>query len=327
LLIKGERVYLGLMEESEAPYIHLWLNECEVRRLCFAECPLPVDMVKALEWIREMNGGPHSRLLSIKRIVEKDLIGFITVRKLSHISRGVRFGSLIWPPDLWSQGLGTEARKIFLDYAFNQLGFRRVFGDFAAYNEASRKSHEKLGAHISAQTKEASFVDGRYHDRFHYTYHREDYYQPYEPELANRSDAANNGFIWRDYDRLLQDYFNLPGVMTDDDRRATLKDKPHYIYDTGEACLLINDQRKNADMIFVPADYSELGRGLIRMICEDAFTQFNLHRLQVCIPSSAASWRQELLDEGFADEGRLDGVCFANDRYFDIFFLGKLRGR
>ena len=55
MLISGTHTYLELMEPAEAATVRDWMNEIELRRLAWAECPLPVGLDDAERWIREMN--------------------------------------------------------------------------------------------------------------------------------------------------------------------------------------------------------------------------------------------------------------------------------
>jgi RimJ/RimL family protein N-acetyltransferase len=319
-LIKGDRIYLGAIEEDDSLLVWEWLNEFEVRRSGYGECPLPESRLETGRWIEEINSHAHSGLLAIRRIAENDLIGIMTIRKLSWVSRSVRFGILIWPPPLWNQGLCTEARRIFLDYAFTQLGMRRVFGSFADFNAASRRSHEKLGAHISAEAYEAVFLDNRYSNRCHYTYHREDYCQPPEPEnVFAKGDVAPEQHILRDYQRILQDFYQISPCP--DERMGYFKKNVFFSNERTQAALLTDPLPKSADLLFGSAVDADLAS---RAIAE-GFEQLNLHRIQLCLPGTASAWKEEMIGLGFRYEGLLDGVCFANGRYFDLVIMGKLR--
>ena len=48
-------------------------------------------------------------------------------------------------PDLHQQGFGTEMLTLMLDYAFRQLGLRRIHAQIMAPNISSQKLFEKLG--------------------------------------------------------------------------------------------------------------------------------------------------------------------------------------
>lgn len=325
MLIKGEKVFLELMELTDAQTVREWLNEIEVRRLCFAECPLPVDITTAENWIKAMNNDPQSSLLSVRRIQERDLIGFITVRKLSWISRSVRFGSLIWPPDLWNHGLGTDARKAFLSYAFSQLGMERVYGGFGSYNIASKKSHQKLGAEITAITRESVFIDGQFFDVHHYAYQKENFSpsQFSEPPFPNPN-KDQSVMLAKDIQRLYQDFYGLSPHNLEEWMKNKIKIRNGF----GAIVFLVDNIRKNADLLLFPdklsVDNPELS-DLFKQAVIEGFTFLNLHRIQVCLPSTASSWKERMESLGFIYEGHLDKILYSNGRYYGLCFLGLLR--
>ena len=291
------------------------------------ECPLPIGLEMTEKWIRQFNAGPQSYLLSIRTIDEDRLIGMFTLRKISWISRSLRFGSAIWPPDLWSQGLGSEARRIFLEYAFKQLGFRRIYGSFSDYNIASRKSHEKLGAEVSAQNLDAVYNDGCYHDTFHYTYARERFpgmeLAPTAPQPENPQ-MINPELLKVDFDRLYQDFYGLPPIH-DPSREEWLGGNPIFKASSGRVLLLPEFIKRSGDLLFFPASWKSLQPELLSLAIEQGFNQYNLHRLQTCLPETAVACREILISHGFQLEGKLDQICFANGRYFDLLFLSKLQ--
>ena len=327
MLIQGKLTYLALMEKTEASTVQAWMNEPELRRLAWTECPLPVDLDQAGRWIEAMNRDPRTRLLAIRRLDSGESIGFTTLRNLSWLSRSMRFGNLIWPPSLWNQGLGTDARRAMLEYAFGQLGMRRVYGGFAAYNAASRRSHEKLGAEVTATLREAVYVDGRFHDAHYYVYRRESFPGPWAaggddrpcPAADHRRRVQPASLAKRTY----QDYHGYPldGSAEESWRRG----KPGCLCAAGRAVLLAEEIRRSAEVLFFPRKPAALPADLIRRAVDSGFAGLNLHRLEACLPSGAAFWGQSLQAEGFREEGRLDQVIYADGSYHDLVFYGLIR--
>ena len=145
------------------------------------------------------------------RLEDQALIGMMTVRKISWISQSARFGIMLWPPDQQGKGMGTEARRIFLEYAFKQLGFRRIYGEFESTNIASRKSHEKLGAQVSVLLREATHFDGGYRNICQYTYARERFLnEPSSPPLAES--AVTGPVLAQDLERAWMDVCLMPDL-------------------------------------------------------------------------------------------------------------------
>ena len=72
------------------------------------------------------------------------LIGRISLRELDPLRTSARLGISL-SQSYVSQGLGTEALELFLDYYFGPLGFERMDLDVAALNRRAVRCYEQLG--------------------------------------------------------------------------------------------------------------------------------------------------------------------------------------
>jgi RimJ/RimL family protein N-acetyltransferase len=101
------------------------------------------------------------------------LLGFSILSKVDGVNRTLWTGSAVFDARDRGRGIGTAGRRAVLDLVFNELGYRRIFGEFAVFNEASRRSHLKLGAEFTGGRRQAYFVSGRFYDSVLYTVSRE----------------------------------------------------------------------------------------------------------------------------------------------------------
>lgn len=62
-------------------------------------------------------------------------------------------GILIGDPDLWGKGVGTEAQKLTIKRAFEELGAHRVTELILADNAAARKVVERLGFELEGMMR------------------------------------------------------------------------------------------------------------------------------------------------------------------------------
>lgn len=72
------------------------------------------------------------------------LIGRISLREVQPDRSSARLGISIAQPYV-SQGLGTEALRLFIDYYFTSLGFKTMRLDVAAFNTRAVRCYERLG--------------------------------------------------------------------------------------------------------------------------------------------------------------------------------------
>lgn len=65
----------------------------------------------------------------------------------------------------WGKGLATEAASAVLTYAFNEVGFRRIFATYHVDNAASGRVLQKIGMHREGMIKDGQGdADGRCSD-------------------------------------------------------------------------------------------------------------------------------------------------------------------
>ena len=63
-----------------------------------------------------------------------------------------------------NQGLGTEAIRLILGYAFDVLRLHRISIRVVAYNKRAIRAYEKCGFKVEGSEREAALVDGVRHD-------------------------------------------------------------------------------------------------------------------------------------------------------------------
>lgn len=111
-----------------------------------------------------------------------DAIGFTTLSGIDRVNRTLWTGSAVLDPAQRGRGIGSTGRRLVLDCVFNEMDFRRVYGEFGAFNEASRRSHQKMGAEVVGARRRAYFISGRYHDAVVYTVQRERFNALFPPD-------------------------------------------------------------------------------------------------------------------------------------------------
>jgi RimJ/RimL family protein N-acetyltransferase len=330
MLIRGERVGLAALEPSAAAAVFSWMHEPELRRLAFMDFMFPQSNESAAAWIRDTALNPRARLLAVHRLEDQALIGMMTVRKISWISQSARFGIMLWPPDQQGKGMGTEARRIFLEYAFKQLAFRRIYGEFESTNIASRKSHEKLGARVSVVLREATHMDGGYRNICQYTYARERFFN--EPASPPRvGSTAINPSITQDLERAWTDYCLLPGVTEGPAKRDEWVARlPRHT--RGESAVVLQPEwpRRNASLFtFRRVDDAwqpaQVDTDLLEAAVRKAFDELNVHRVQAFLPATAQGQIDQFKSLGFQYEGALDSILYSAGRFIDLAVLGRVR--
>jgi RimJ/RimL family protein N-acetyltransferase len=77
------------------------------------------------------------------------------------VSRLVELRIRIGDKNAWGGGLGSEATRLLLSYAFDGLNLERVWLRVFATNERAIKMYEKVGFQHEGRLRRASFINGQ----------------------------------------------------------------------------------------------------------------------------------------------------------------------
>lgn len=144
-LLAGQLVRLAAQNpEIDPEIIARWSRDTEYERL------LAVHPVRALsrrepkEWLeRELNW--RSMHFAIRTLADDRMIGFISLFGINHAHGDTWVGIGIGERAYWGQGYGTDAMKILLRFAFDELNLHRVSLMALLDNTRAVRSYEKCG--------------------------------------------------------------------------------------------------------------------------------------------------------------------------------------
>jgi len=78
------------------------------------------------------------------------MMGQISLREIDRRKGVARLGISL-AQDAVGKGYGTEALRVFLEYYFGEMGFRRMVLDVAQYNKRAIRCYEKLGFTVTRE--------------------------------------------------------------------------------------------------------------------------------------------------------------------------------
>lgn len=162
VFLSGPRLYFRPLEREDAPRLAAFLNDPQVRRTVLAHRPMSVAQEQA--FLETMGKDEHHVMLGICRQGQQELIGVTGLHHLDFRSHRAEFGLLIGDRSLWGQGLGTEATRMMLDYAFGTLNLHKVWLHVYAHHAPAIHVYEKVGFRKEGLQREQHYVEGRYVD-------------------------------------------------------------------------------------------------------------------------------------------------------------------
>jgi diamine N-acetyltransferase len=160
--LSGERVYLRPLEKEDLSQIQEWVNDPEIRRLTGEVRPSSQADTEA--WYDRARTDPDRVWFAVVLKENDQIIGETGLLRMFPAWRATDLSIILGDKEAWSQGYGTEAILLLLDYAFGSLNLHRVAIGVVGFNEQALRFYEKVGFRREGVLRDGYFCDHRYHD-------------------------------------------------------------------------------------------------------------------------------------------------------------------
>lgn len=159
----GDKCYLSPITEADGENWSRWLNDCSVA------LPLGDEVFQVLSQKKtdDMVAGFQSDMATMFTIVDKETdkgIGRIMLFGTNQICGSSTLGVFIGEKDYWSNGYGTEAIRLILDFGFNLLNLHAISLGVFAFNKRAISCYKKVGFKEVGRRREARPVGNKYYD-------------------------------------------------------------------------------------------------------------------------------------------------------------------
>jgi RimJ/RimL family protein N-acetyltransferase len=145
-IVVGEKVALGPLRRDLAPTYARWMNQLEVRRgLANLGVATPQSQEK---WVEEnveksAQSPPETVEFTIYDRSDATAVGTVGLLNISYVHGTAELGIAIG--ERRGQGLGSEATRLALDFAFHVLQLRNVLLETLDWNVAGLTAYERAG--------------------------------------------------------------------------------------------------------------------------------------------------------------------------------------
>ena len=159
--IEGEKVYLSPMNIEDVEKYVEWLNNPNITQYLSIHNKM-VDLISETEFIEK--NSKEEFLLAIIRSSDNVLLGNIRLSDIDYKSGTATLGIFIGEEENLSKGYGSEAIKLILSYAFNELRLHNIMLNVYDMNERAKKAYQKCGFKEFGRRHGARYHDGKYSD-------------------------------------------------------------------------------------------------------------------------------------------------------------------
>lgn len=158
-VFQGKLVRLAVFDpEKDADLFVQWNRDSEYSRLLSAGPANQWTPKQIKEWVeKEKDAFPFV----IRTLSDDRAIGNIELDGIDWSARHGWVGIGVGEREFWGKGYGTDAMKILLRYAFEELNLNRVNLTVFEYNERAQKSYLKCGFVEEGRTRKSMLREGR----------------------------------------------------------------------------------------------------------------------------------------------------------------------
>jgi RimJ/RimL family protein N-acetyltransferase len=163
-LFSGTLVRLAELQRADLPLYASWFRDYEVERFLLPEVVIPMTDEAEAEWYERASKSTDGYTFGICTLDENILIGNCSLFEISQKNRVATFGIFVGNKEYWGKGYGSDATRIMLRFAFDELNLNRVQLEVYAFNQRAIRAYEKVGFVHEGTRRAALFREGRYHD-------------------------------------------------------------------------------------------------------------------------------------------------------------------
>ena len=164
--IVGDRIYLspkGASQEEIQKFTE-WMNDFGVTDYT-GRSPYITTLIGEKEWLEVSSKNENERNFNIDDLNSDKLVGTVGLMHFDWIGRSAILGIFIGDKEYRSNGYGTEAIKLLLEYGFKYLNLHSIKLELLAANERAHKCYLKCGFKDTGRSRDAIFLNGKYYDK------------------------------------------------------------------------------------------------------------------------------------------------------------------
>ena len=159
--LEGEKVYLSPINPDDYEIYTKWLNDPDVTKYLTCHNKL-VSLLGEKEFLEKFSCEEFNFGIINKN--DDTLLGNIGLNDINYKDGTASLGIFIGECNTFNKGYGTDAIKLIINFAFNELRLHNIRLDVLEFNERAIHVYEKCGFKEYGRRHEAMYRDGKYID-------------------------------------------------------------------------------------------------------------------------------------------------------------------
>lgn len=169
----GERIYFRPLELADEPLLRRWINDPRVWRYLLHRGP--INEQREREYLESLGKSSKDYTFGIVARDSDRLIGSTGLHNLDPVARSATFGIMIGDVARHNQGYGTEATRLTLKFAFQELNLHRIQLSVYGNNWRAIRVYQKVGFVHEGCLRQAAYRNGQYVDEYRFAILREEW--------------------------------------------------------------------------------------------------------------------------------------------------------
>jgi RimJ/RimL family protein N-acetyltransferase len=149
------------MEDFDVPSKVAWVNDEEIREMLIHDY-ISISGTKA--WYQKISSSNTRKEFMICLVENNEAIGFTSLKNIDLTNSKAELSMLLGNKLHWGKGHAKEARKLLINFAFNELGLNKIYTYNWIKNEKIIALNQKLGFQIDGVLRNDIFFKGEFRD-------------------------------------------------------------------------------------------------------------------------------------------------------------------
>lgn len=163
-LFLGKLVRLAASSAEDREIFAAWSRDADYMRMLDDDPIRP----QSPENFSNFGGAVNDHYFHLRTLDDDVLIGFVVLFNLKWPAGAADMAIGIGDPAYRGKGYGSDALRLILNYAFNEVGLYRVGLTVMEYNSAAIKSYERAGFVREGAKRKVVLRDGKRYDLVYY---------------------------------------------------------------------------------------------------------------------------------------------------------------
>ena len=164
-LFRGSLLRLAAPREEDVETLARWSEDADHMRALDTDFARPRTLQEIAGQHNPEQRDPNGVLFHLRTLDDDRLIGFVALHSIEWNNRAGLLSIGIGEADFRGRGYGSEALRLILRYAFDELNLDRVGLDVISNNQRAIRAYERAGFRHEGALRAAVLRDGQRYDR------------------------------------------------------------------------------------------------------------------------------------------------------------------